>query len=107
MEKMLGCPQEHLDFPIWYLKQRGLIERLESGYFAITADGVDKLGQDDLMLPTNRLLSESSMPGGSSAGRQRAREADSARKRPADAVTLGVWHDRPENAAVSAIRGVT
>jgi curved DNA-binding protein len=67
MEKMLGCPQEHLDFPIWYLKQRGLIERLESGYFAITADGVDKLGQDDLMLPSNRLLAESSLPGGSSA----------------------------------------
>ena len=67
MEKMLGCPQEHLDFPIWYLKQRGLIERLESGYFAITADGVDKLGQDDLMLPSNRLLAESSLPGVSSA----------------------------------------
>ena len=62
-----GCPQEHLDFPIWYLKQRGLIERLESGYFAITADGVDKLGQDDLMLPSNRLLSESSLQGGSPA----------------------------------------
>jgi curved DNA-binding protein len=67
LEKMLGCPQEHLDFPIWYLKQRGLVERLESGYFAITADGVDKLGQDDLMLPANRLLSESSLPGGPSA----------------------------------------
>jgi len=67
LEKMLGCPQEHLDFPIWYLKQRGLIERLESGYFAITADGVDKLGQDDLMLPSNRLLSESSLGGGASA----------------------------------------
>jgi curved DNA-binding protein len=67
LEKMLGCPQEHLDFPIWYLKQRGLIERLESGYFAITADGVDKLGQDDLMLPSNRLLSDSSRPGGTSA----------------------------------------
>ena len=34
---------------------------------AITADGVDKLGQDDLMLPPNRLLSESSLPGGQSA----------------------------------------
>jgi curved DNA-binding protein len=66
LEKMLGCPQEHLDFPIWYLKQRGLIERLESGYFAITADGVDKLGQDDLVLPPNRLLPQSSsLPGGS------------------------------------------
>jgi curved DNA-binding protein CbpA len=63
LEKMLGCPQEHLEFPLWYLKQRGWIERLGSGYFAITADGVDKLGNDDLLLPANRLLSESSVPG--------------------------------------------
>lgn len=67
LEKMLGCPQEHLNFPMRYLKQRGLIERLESGYFAITADGVDKLGQDDLMLPSNRLLSDSSRPDGTAA----------------------------------------
>lgn len=61
LENMLGCPQEHLRFPIWYLKQRGWIERLESGYIAITADGVDKLGNDDLALPQNRLLAESSV----------------------------------------------
>lgn len=56
LEKMLGCPQAHLEFPLWYLKQRGWIERTESGYMAITADGVDKLGSDDLSLPANRLL---------------------------------------------------
>jgi len=61
LERMMGCPQQHLEFPLWYLKQRGWIERLDSGYFAITADGVDKLGQDDLQLPNNRLLSESSL----------------------------------------------
>ena len=57
---MLGCPRQHLEFPIWYLKQRGFIERLESGYLAITADGVDKLGKDDLSLPANRLIEERS-----------------------------------------------
>lgn len=57
LERMLGCPQEHLDFPLWYLRQRGWVERLENGYLAITADGVDKLGNDDLLLPSNRLLS--------------------------------------------------
>lgn len=61
LENMLGCPQEHLRFPLWYLKQRGWIERLESGYVAITADGVDKLGTDDLALPQNRLIAETSM----------------------------------------------
>ena len=58
LEKMLGCPQEHLEFPLWYLKQRGWIERTETGLMAITADGVDKLGNDDLMLPANRLLAD-------------------------------------------------
>lgn len=56
LEKMLGCPQAHLEFPLWYLKQRGWIERTETGYMAITADGVDKLGSEDLSLPANRLL---------------------------------------------------
>lgn len=64
LEKMLGCPQEHLEFPLWYLKQRGWIERTEIGYMAITADGVDKLGNDDLLLPPNRLLPE---PNGNNA----------------------------------------
>jgi len=61
LEKMLGCPRQHLEFPLWYLKQRGWVERLESGYLAITADGVDKLGADDLSLPPNRLIAETSM----------------------------------------------
>lgn len=63
LERMLGCPREHLEFPIWYLKQRGWIERLESGYLAISADGIDKLGSDDLSLPANRLIEEKSMVG--------------------------------------------
>jgi curved DNA-binding protein len=56
LERMLACPQEHLEFPLWYLKQRGWIERLESGHLAITVEGIDKLGNDDLALPANRLL---------------------------------------------------
>jgi curved DNA-binding protein CbpA len=56
LEKVLGCASQHLDFPLWYLKQRGWIERLESGLLAITADGVDRLGSEDLELPPNRLL---------------------------------------------------
>lgn len=63
LETMLGCPRQHLEFPIWYLRQRGYIERLDSGYLAITADGIDKLGTDDLALPSDRLLGESSAAG--------------------------------------------
>ena len=59
LEKMLACPRQHLEFPIWYLRQRGYIERLDSGYLAITVEGVDKLGSDDLALPPDRLLEAS------------------------------------------------
>jgi len=59
LESMLGIPQEHLRFPLWYLKQRGLIEIMDSGLIAITADGVDRLGSHELSLPDNRLLAES------------------------------------------------
>ena len=61
LEKMLGCPQQHLEFPIWYLKQHGWIEIMENGQLGITVTGVDKLGGDDLALPKDRLLAESSM----------------------------------------------
>ena len=61
LERMLGCPRENLEFPLWYLKQKGWVERLESGYLAISADGIDKLGSDDLSLPANRLIEQKSM----------------------------------------------
>jgi len=56
LEETLGCPREHLEFPIWYLKQRGLIQRLENGYLAITVDGIDRLAKEDRELPNNRPL---------------------------------------------------
>lgn len=63
LETMLGCPRQHLEFPIWYLRQRGYVERLGNGYMAITADGIDKLGSDDLALPADRLIADSSDDG--------------------------------------------
>jgi len=64
LEKMLGAPQQHLEFPIWYLKKRGLIEVINNGQLGITVDGVDKLSTDELSLPADRLLSASSAPAG-------------------------------------------
>lgn len=60
LETMLGCPQQHLEFPIWYLKKRGLIEIADNGQFGITVDGIDKLSRDELSLPVNRLLTTAS-----------------------------------------------
>jgi curved DNA-binding protein len=56
LEKMLGIPHEHLDFPLWYLKERGWIERLDNGQLAITVDGIDKMSGMELALPADRLL---------------------------------------------------
>ncbi len=43
LERLLGCPEEHMKFHIWYLKENGWVQRLENGHFAITASGVDKV----------------------------------------------------------------
>jgi curved DNA-binding protein CbpA len=41
LERLLDCPEEHMRFHIWYLKENGWIKRTESGTLAITANGVD------------------------------------------------------------------
>ncbi|MBI1353517.1 MAG: DnaJ domain-containing protein [Acidobacteria bacterium] len=41
IEDLLGCPREHLQFPFWYLRRKGLIEGPQNGRYEITLDGVD------------------------------------------------------------------
>ena len=41
LERLLGCPAEHLEFHVWYLKEKGWIKGTESGTLAITVEGVD------------------------------------------------------------------
>lgn len=60
LESMLGVPREHLRFPLWYLKKRGYIETLDNGLSAITVDGVDRLADEELALPADRLLADAS-----------------------------------------------
>jgi curved DNA-binding protein len=55
-EKVLGCPQHHMEFHLWYLKEKGYILRTDTGGYAITADGVDKMAKNDLLLRKDRLL---------------------------------------------------
>lgn len=43
LERLLGCPEQHMKFHTWYLKENGWIERLPDGQWAITASGVDKI----------------------------------------------------------------
>jgi hypothetical protein len=46
MESLTGRPREHLQFTIWYLVQRKLVQRDDSSQLLITADGVDFLEQN-------------------------------------------------------------
>ncbi len=58
LERMLGVPREHLEFPAWYLKKKGWIEVLDSGQFAITVEGIDRIRAEDLATPDLHLLPE-------------------------------------------------
>ena len=46
LEQLVGCPREHLEFHLWYMKAKGWIGRLENGMLAITADGVDRANSE-------------------------------------------------------------
>jgi hypothetical protein len=43
LERMIGCATATLDFHLWYMRENGWVERLDTGLFAITASGVDRL----------------------------------------------------------------
>ncbi len=62
LESMLGCPEKHLEFHTWYLKEKGWIQRLESGQFAITATGVDHVGTVTPFLREDRMLAAAQAP---------------------------------------------
>jgi len=43
LESYTGTPREHLEFTVWYLLQKRLVERNDSSRMVITAAGVDYL----------------------------------------------------------------
>lgn len=43
LERLLGCPPEHLRFHLWYVRENGWVQRLDTGLLAITAAGVDRV----------------------------------------------------------------
>jgi curved DNA-binding protein CbpA len=48
MEQILDSPEETMKFHLWYLKERGWIQRMDTGAFCITADGIDELNSQDI-----------------------------------------------------------
>lgn len=56
LEHLTGCPQEMLEFHLWYLREKGWVMRLENGLLAITAEGIDKALSEHHTQTTNKLL---------------------------------------------------
>jgi curved DNA-binding protein CbpA len=63
LERMLGCPAEHLEFHIWYLKEKGWIGRTENGTLAITVEGIDHANSEHHRKSTSKLLTDQSQTG--------------------------------------------
>ena len=63
LERLLGCPAEHLEFHLWYLKEKGWIRRTESGTLAITVEGVDRANSEHHRKTTNKFLTDQSQTG--------------------------------------------
>jgi len=56
LEKLLEWPEKILEFHIWYLKEKGWIQRMDTGGYTITASGVDVIEEDGNILRKERLL---------------------------------------------------
>lgn len=54
--RLLHTPPELVEFHLWYLKAKGWVERLQTGYLAITAPGVDQVEQSRLRLMPDHLI---------------------------------------------------
>jgi curved DNA-binding protein CbpA len=56
LQRLIGCPEQHMEFHTWYLREKGWIHRTDNGLFAITASGVDAVTENDILLRKDRLL---------------------------------------------------
>jgi hypothetical protein len=56
LEQLLGLPERVLGFHVWYMKEKGWIQRTDAGAYAITAAGVDTVEESEMLLLDDRLL---------------------------------------------------
>ena len=56
LEQLLGWPEKILEFHTWYLKEKGWIKPTDTGGYAITANGVDVVEENELTLGKDRLI---------------------------------------------------
>jgi len=58
LEKLLEWPEKILEFHIWYLKEKGWIQRVDTGGYAITVSGVEVVEENGSILGKYRLLTD-------------------------------------------------
>ena len=75
MARLLSTPLELVEFHLWYLKDKGFVERLHSGQYGITALGVDQVEQSHLRLSPDHLI-EILNPAGNETGDRKYGNAD-------------------------------
>jgi len=74
IEQLLGLPERILEFHVWYMKEKGWIQRTDTGGYAITALGVDTVEASEVLLSDDRLLPGPDRPADhASGGRQSGR----------------------------------
>lgn len=56
LEKLIGWPEKILEFHTWYLKEKGWIKPTDTGGYSITANGVDVVEENELILGKDRLI---------------------------------------------------
>ena len=62
-EQLLGCPREHLEFALWYLKGKDYVKRGDNGRFTITVAGSEQVENcPPQELRNQRLLAPAASP---------------------------------------------
>jgi curved DNA-binding protein len=63
VQEMLNCSDEHFEFHLWYLREKGFIETTEQGALVITIEGVDHvISMSRTTMREKLLIAQSSDP---------------------------------------------
>lgn len=54
--KLIECPEQHLEFHLWYLSEKKWIETTPTGKLAITVYGIDTITDKKINLRDKQLL---------------------------------------------------
>lgn len=52
-EDMLGCPREHLEAALWYLRGKGFVQRTDGGRYTLTVQGFEAAEEHSVTPPKN------------------------------------------------------